>query len=88
MLVFRKRFELEQPVGAWVAEAFEQPDIQLLPLAPQIAIAAVELPSPMHKDPADRIIVASALIERCVLITSDKLILSFAKSIGLRCIRG
>ena len=88
MLVVRKRFELNKPVRTWVQEAFEQPDIQLLPLAPDIAVEATELPGTMHKDLADRIILASARVEGLTLITSDQPMLSFAQRIGLRSIRG
>lgn len=88
MLVVRKRFELNKPVRIWVQEAFDQPDIQLLPLGPDIAIEATELPRPMRKDPADRIILASARVEGLTLITSDLPMLSFAETIGLRSIRG
>jgi PIN domain nuclease of toxin-antitoxin system len=88
MLVARKRFQVNKPVRTWVQEAFEQPDIQLLPLAPDIAIEATELPRPMHKDPADRMIVASARVERLTLITCDRPMLAFAKATGLACIEG
>lgn len=88
MLVLRKRFELDRPVRAWVEEAFEQPDIHLLPLSSEIAIEAAELPQSMHNDPTDRMIVASAHVEGFTLITSDRLMLSFAKTIGLECIQG
>lgn len=46
--------------------------IQLIPLTEQIAQCAAELPDPFHKDPMDRIITATAIIERCTLITSDE----------------
>jgi PIN domain nuclease of toxin-antitoxin system len=41
----------------------------------------------MHKDPADRIHVASARVERLTLITSDKAVLKFAKTTGLAHLR-
>lgn len=88
MIVLRKRFELDRPIRTWVEAAFEQPDIQLLPLSPEIAIEAAELPAPMHKDPADRMIVASARVERLVLVTCDRPMLAFAKATGLTCIEG
>lgn len=88
MLVARKRLHLDLPIRKWVEGAFEQPDIQLLPLAPDVAIEAAELQKPMYKDPADRMIVASAHIEGLTLITADRPMLSYAKSAGLRCIQG
>jgi PIN domain nuclease of toxin-antitoxin system len=88
MLTVRKRLELYMPVHRWVMEALDKPGIQLLPLSPEIAIEAAELPAPMYKDPADRMIVASARVERLVLITCDQPMLAFAKAIGLACVEG
>ena len=62
MLVRNRRIDLNGSVDRWTTEALSKPGIQLLPFTPQIAIAAVELPDPMHKDPADRILVASARV--------------------------
>ena len=47
-----------------------------VPLDGEIAIAAVELPD-FHKDPADRLIVATALDEDARLVTSDTRILAW-----------
>jgi PIN domain nuclease of toxin-antitoxin system len=88
MLTRRGRLELHLPVRRWVAEALDKPGIQLLPLSTEIAIEAAELATPMHKDPADRMIVASAAIERLTLITCDKPVLRFGRSIGLDCVQG
>ncbi len=71
----------------WIEEALANPGIVLLPFSPQIAIDSVYLPDPMHKDPADRILVASARIEKLTLVTSDKAILAFAKATNLACLR-
>jgi PIN domain nuclease of toxin-antitoxin system len=88
MLTAKKRIELDRPVRQWVEEALEKPGLQLLPFTTDIAIGAVLLPEPMHKDPADRIILASARVEHLTLITSDKPMLSFARSTRLDCIQG
>jgi len=72
----------------WVQDALSKPGIALLPLSPQIAVASVYLPDPMHKDPSDCILVASARLERMTFVTSDKKILHFAKNSGLPCLRG
>jgi len=82
------RLELYGGADRWAHEALSKPGISLLPLSPQIAIASVYLPEPMHKDPSDRILVASARVERMTLVTADKKILSFAKATDLPCLRG
>ena len=88
MLTSKKRLQFDRPVRRWVTEALDKPGIQLQPLSSEIAIDAAELPEPMHKDPADRMIVASARVERLLLITSDRPMLAFAKATGLACIEG
>jgi len=77
------RIELSVGVKRWTNLALAQPGIHLLAYTPAIAIESVHLPPPMHKDPSDRILVASARIEKMTLITADKAILAYAKSTGL-----
>ena len=86
-LVRRNRLALNVSVERWVEEALAVPGLQLLAFSPQIAIESVNLPEPMHKDPSDRILVASARVERLTLVTSDKAVLSFAKTTGLDYLR-
>lgn len=88
MLTAKKRLSLDRPIRQWVEEALEKPGLNLLPFSPDIAIEAAALPHPMHKDPADRIIVASARVEGLTLITRDQPMLNFARTTGLRCIQG
>lgn len=87
MLERAGRINLNGGVHAWTQEALSKPGIALLPFSPQIAIDSVYLPDPMHKDPADRILVASARIEKLTLVTSDKAILAFAKATSLAYLR-
>jgi PIN domain nuclease of toxin-antitoxin system len=79
MLVRLGRLGLSSSVERWTEEALSKPGIHLLPLNPEIAIDSVNLPEPMHKDPADRILVASSRVERLTLVTRDQKIIEFAK---------
>jgi PIN domain nuclease of toxin-antitoxin system len=83
LLVRQNKLTLHKSVASWVDEALAVPGLQLLPFSPQIAIESVNLPDPMHKDPSDRILVASARVERLTLVTADKAVLKFAKTTGL-----
>jgi PIN domain nuclease of toxin-antitoxin system len=78
---------LQHGVRAWVEEALNRPGIRLADYSANIAIESVNLPQPMHKDPYDRILVATARVEGMTLITSDKAILAFAKRTGLDYVR-
>ncbi len=46
-------------------------------LSPEILIESTALPGPIHKDPMDRILVASARLLDMVLVTRDKPILAY-----------
>ncbi|MFN5064843.1 MAG: type II toxin-antitoxin system VapC family toxin [Aphanizomenon sp.] len=54
------RLILPCPVDQWFQEALEPSGISLLSLTPAIASGAVNL-SPIHRDPFDRIIIATAI---------------------------
>jgi PIN domain nuclease of toxin-antitoxin system len=56
----------------------------LVPVDNTIAQLAVELPEPIHGDPADRIIIATALSLGATLLTKDRKILLYAHVKTLR----
>ena len=40
-------------------------------LTPEVAIESTSLPGSFHRDPSDQIIVATARVHECPLVTSD-----------------
>ena len=72
MLVQKGRIELDISIYDWFERVFEKPKFRFLPLSPAVAIQSGTLD--MHGDPADRLIVASALVYRSSLVTADRLI--------------
>ena len=76
-LVEKKRLELPLPVTDWMGLALGYPGITLLALDPRIAIESTRLPGTFHNDPADQIIVATARLMECPLLTSDQKILDY-----------
>jgi PIN domain nuclease of toxin-antitoxin system len=76
LLVAKGRLELDRDVSLWVTQALEIPKVKLLDLSPAIAIASTRLEW-LHDDPADRIIVATAMTHRAPLVTKDRRIRSF-----------
>ena len=38
---------------------------------------AFSLPEPFHRDPADRLLIATARVEKLMLVASDRLILDY-----------
>ncbi len=77
LLVARGRLELDRDVLTWLRQALALDRVQLLPLSPEIAIDAATLESPFPGDPADRIIVASAMRSRAKIVTKDDRIRSW-----------
>ncbi|CAN5750594.1 type II toxin-antitoxin system VapC family toxin [soil metagenome] len=76
-LVERGRLQLPRPTREWLDQALAYPGVQLLEISPQIAVESTELPGQFHRDPADQIIVATARIWGCALLTSDEKILNY-----------
>ena len=76
-LVEKGRLVLPCPIADWLENALAYPGITLLPLTPEIAVESTTLPRSFHKDPADQIIVATARIHDCPLVTADQEILDY-----------
>lgn len=64
-----------EPV-AWLEIALPNHGISELPVTCRIGALAASLP-PLHKDPCDRIIVATAVIEGLTVLTPDPLIRAY-----------
>ena len=77
MLVERQRVALQLDALSWLRRLLNYPDVELLPITPEIAVRAYSLPEPFHRGPADRILVATALEYSCPLVTSDGRILDY-----------
>ena len=76
-LVELKRLILHCPIDKWLETALHYPGIQLLALTPEIVVASTQLPGKFHRDPADQIIVATARVYNCPLLTADDKIIKY-----------
>jgi len=76
-LVEYGRLELPSPLEEWFEQALSYPGVQLLALTPEIAVESTRLPGEFHRDPADQIIVATARVYGCPLVTSDDKIVNY-----------
>ncbi len=72
MLVAKNRLRFSIDVQDWITQALKYKGIKLVEFTPEIAVLATRLPGEFHKDPADRIIVASSLKLGAPLVTLDK----------------
>jgi PIN domain nuclease of toxin-antitoxin system len=69
-LVQHGRIELAEPLDIWFEKALSGSGIDLVAITPEIARIAVQLPE-HHRDPQDRLIIATALTHDALLISSD-----------------
>lgn len=77
MLVQKNRLVLSMDVEAWLDAIASIERVRFYPVDNEIAVKSAALPGEFHKDPADRIIVATARKLGCTLITSDEKIRSY-----------
>jgi len=78
MLLEKKRIEFDAPPEEWLEKALDESILRVVPLSAKVCLKAVALPGTFHKDPADRLIVATALIEEATLITRDAQLREYA----------
>jgi PIN domain nuclease of toxin-antitoxin system len=60
-----------------VAESLALPGLRLAQLTPSIAILCHQLPGSLQADPADRLIIATAMELDATLVTRDAAILAY-----------
>lgn len=78
MLVRRGRLVLDVSAEVYVSRAFSRPGVQVAALTPEIAVRSSHLPGTLHGDPADRMLVATAMLMGLKLMTRDRRILDYA----------
>ena len=77
LLVIKKRLTLSLDVTDWIAKSEGLPFIQFIEISNSIAVKSANLPQPLHSDPADRIIIATALTAGVPLVTKDKKLINY-----------
>jgi PIN domain nuclease of toxin-antitoxin system len=78
LLASRRRVVLGQPTNLWFDKALADPAPIVEPLSVRVAIESCALPGAFHRDPVDRMIVATARIIGATLMTRDRQILDYA----------
>lgn len=77
MLVARDRVALSIDTDQWLDLVGQIESVRFVPVGNDIAVRSVELPGEFHKDPADRIIVATARSLGAPLVTADEKIRAY-----------
>ena len=76
-LVRKKKVELPAHWRRWFREAVEKNNWSILPIDLENIEEAYSLPGEFHPDPADRILVAAARLNKLKLVTGDQNILDY-----------
>lgn len=77
MLIEKGRLILSMDVENWFDEVSQIDGVRFIPVDHEIAIKSTVLPGIFHKDPADRMIVATARKLAISLVTADEKIKSY-----------
>ena len=72
------RIQLTIPLRAWLDKAVAPPLVRRLGISPAIAAELATLPDSFQRDPADRILVATARVFGATLLTQDRRIVDAA----------
>lgn len=75
-LVHLGRAELSLPVREWLEQATAAPLVERIRITPAIAAEVVAIPASFHRDPADRLLVATARVLGATLVTRDRRIIA------------
>jgi PIN domain nuclease of toxin-antitoxin system len=84
LLIDTGRIELDVPIETWVDRFAARPGIEFAPLDHHAACRAYQLHQLEHRDPADRLLIATAIGLACSFVTYDERIARFATAYGSR----
>ena len=79
MMASRGRIQLSISPKKWIDYAVNKTGLRVLELNGKIAVESCNLPGDFNKDPADRIIVATARIHKATLITKDQKMIDYTE---------
>jgi PIN domain nuclease of toxin-antitoxin system len=71
MLVDSGSLRLSETVTRWMADALDDPRTEIVPITAEIAVRAVDVGRLLRRDPADHLIVATAMVLGVPLVTRD-----------------
>ncbi len=82
LLVNGGRFSLDLPVDGWVERFLDRPGVEAALLTPRAAARSYQLANLEHRDPGDRLLIATAIELGCEFVTYDQRIIAFAAAGG------
>lgn len=82
LLVDRGLIDLDIPVDAWIRRFLDRPGVEAVRLSHDAASRSYQLHQLEHRDPADRLLIATAIELGCPLVTYDARIARFGRKHG------
>jgi PIN domain nuclease of toxin-antitoxin system len=82
LLVDTGRIDLDIAIEAWFERFVDRPGFEVVPLSYRAACRSYRLHHLEHRDPADRLLIATAIELACPFVTYDERITGFAKRHG------
>jgi PIN domain nuclease of toxin-antitoxin system len=76
-LVAAGEIELSIALADWVARSMDDLAANTVTMSHEVAMEAYALPGSFHRDPADRVLVATARRDERTLVTADDRILAY-----------
>jgi PIN domain nuclease of toxin-antitoxin system len=81
-LVDNGRIDLDRSAEDWLERFTARPGVEALPLIPVAAARSYRLHHLDHRDPGDRLLIATAIEQACPLVTYDERIVRFGERHG------
>jgi PIN domain nuclease of toxin-antitoxin system len=77
MLVAKGRLPTKKHALTWFHDFVEEAGVELINVTTEVLVASSYLPQPIHNDPTDRILIATAREHDLTIITRDRAILAY-----------
>ncbi len=69
---------IRRDARGWFVRLLQRPTFSLALFSIDVAVEAYALPDPLHRDPVDRVLIATARLLRMPIVTSDAKIIAYA----------
>ena len=76
MLIAKGRLTIAD-LDRWILESSHVPGIRVEPIDDAVALESARLPAPLHGDPADGLLVATARVLDATLVTCDAALIAY-----------
>jgi PIN domain nuclease of toxin-antitoxin system len=74
-----RKLMLTPTLDDWLARAARTPGVAYLPVDRESLLLSTRLPGPIHRDPVDRILLASAALHGLTLATGDRELIRYGE---------